>query len=74
MDNRDWPKVRRGAERQGWAVEETRNGFVLKSPDGDSIVAMDRLHTSSDQHALDWTVRRMQRAGFSWPPPTRGGR
>jgi len=71
MDDRDWPRVRRAAERQGWVVDETRNGVALRSPDGTTTVIMDRLRASSDEHALDRTVRRMRRPGFMWPPPGR---
>ncbi len=75
MDNNRWPRVRKEAERQGWEVERTEKGYQLRSPDGATVVTMDAFHASSDPHALDRTVRRMQRqGGFLWPPPTTGGR
>lgn len=67
MTNDDWPKVRAEAERQGWEVRETKNGFQLMAPDGGTIVTMDRLHRSSSPYALAQTVRRMKAAGFRWP-------
>ena len=73
MDNGQWRAVRAEAERQGWLVVETRKGFQLRSPDGGSIVAMDRLHRSSDGYALSRTVSRMRKSGFMWPPPKAGG-
>jgi hypothetical protein len=72
MDNGQWSKVRKEAESQGWRVEPTANGFQLKSPDGKTIVTMDRLHKSSDPYALARTVRRMRtQGGFRWPPKKR---
>lgn len=72
MDNGQWPTVRSVAERQGWVIDDTKNGFQIKSPDGRSIVTMDRLHKSSDPHALSRTVNRMRKGGFLWPPPKAG--
>jgi hypothetical protein len=72
IQNGDWPEVRREAERQGWAVITTKDGFVLLAPDGAARVAMHRLHRSSSPYALAQIVRRMRTAGFIWPPP-RGG-
>ena len=74
MDNGQWAKVRREAERQGWVVEPTSDGFVLKAPDGKSQVFMHALHASSDPHALARTARRMRGYGFLWPPPKVAGR
>ncbi len=72
IENKRWPEVRREAQRQGWSVTATTKGFALLAPDGATIVVMDRLHASSDAHALERTVRRMHRAGFAWPPPGKG--
>lgn len=68
LDNRQWKKVRREAERQGWRVEPTTNGFQLMSPNGEAIVTMDRLHKPSSPWALTHTVKNMRRHGFVWPP------
>ena len=71
MDNKDWPSVWEEAERQGWQVKETSDGYMLLAPDGVNKVAMDRLHKSSSPYALKNTVRRMRQVGFTWPPPKR---
>jgi hypothetical protein len=69
MDNKQWPKVRKEAEQQGWTVTNTRSGYQLLSPDGASIVTMDALHASSSPWALKHTARNMKRTGqFRWPP------
>ena len=66
MDNKDYPKVRRAAIKQGWRCVATKYGEMLLSPDGTYGQAIDRLHRSSDQHALDRIVRDMRRHGFVW--------
>jgi hypothetical protein len=69
MDNREYPKVRRAAQRQGWSVVPTAHGEMLLAPDGRSKVMWHRAHTSSDPNALNSLVRDMRRMGFRWPPP-----
>jgi hypothetical protein len=71
MDNREYPKVRREAERQGWRVKPTRKGERLLGPDGVSSVQWHR--TPSDHRALDNMVAEMRRCGFRYPAG-RGGR
>lgn len=66
MDNREYPKVRKEAERQGWTFKPTRKGEMLLAPDGETSVLWH--HTPSDHRALDNTVTRMRRAGFEYPP------
>ena len=66
MDNREYPKVRKEAERQGWRVKETRKGEMLLAPDGQTSVLWH--HTPSDHRALDNTVAKMKQAGFEYPP------
>lgn len=66
MDNKAWRRVRKEAERQGWTIVPTRNGGMLRSPDGTWQYAMDRLHRSSDPHALELIVREMRKHGFRW--------
>jgi len=65
MDNREYPKVRKEAERQGWKVKSTRKGEMLLAPDG--VTSVMWHHTPSDHRALDNTVTKMRRAGFEYP-------
>jgi hypothetical protein len=71
MDNREWPKIRRAAERQGWLVEETKHGYMLKSPDGGfssghgSVPRVDRPARRRSHGSTDAA------AGFLWPEPRR---
>ncbi len=59
----------RHAERQGWRAEETKKGWVLKSPDGITQVL---IHgTPSDVNWHRNAIRLMRRGGFIWPPPKR---
>jgi hypothetical protein len=75
MDNREYPKVRAEAVRQGWVVRPTRRGELFLSPDGRTAIAWHAAHRSSDPHALDSLVRALRRTGgFQWPPPGREGR
>jgi hypothetical protein len=69
MNNRDYPKVRRAAQKQGWRPIPTAKGEMLLAPDGLTKVTWHRAHRSSDPSALDALVRDMKRAGFRWPPP-----
>jgi hypothetical protein len=69
MDNKDYPKVRKEAQRQGWIVKPTRKGEMFYSPDGATMVLWH--HTPSDHRALANHIAKLRRAGFSWPRPRR---
>ena len=69
MDNRDYPKVRREAVRQGWRVESKRNGELFLAPDGRGKAMWH--FTPSDHRALNNLVRHLKASGFVWPPPKR---
>lgn len=71
MDIKDYPKVRREAERQGWRVEPTSNGEMFYSPNGVDKAAWHTPHVSSSPRALDHLVRQLGKGGFRWPPPKR---
>ena len=72
MDNREYPRVRREALRQGWDVRPTRHGERFRPPDGSTVLVWHRAHRSSDPHALDALVRDLRRTGsFEWPAPRR---
>ncbi|HET7234975.1 MAG TPA: hypothetical protein VFK59_00920 [Actinomycetota bacterium] len=64
MDNKDYPKVRREALRQGWRVIPIANGELFLAPDGVGKATWHRRHASSHPHALDDLVRRLKQAGF----------
>lgn len=68
MNNQEWPKVQQEAERQGWRIVETTDGYMLLAPNGNDKVMMHRIHRSSSPHALSHSVRAMRRHGFIWPP------
>lgn len=52
------------ADKQGWRVNETKDGWQLFAPDGVNIVT---IHgTPSDHRALANTVTRLRRYGFEW--------
>jgi len=65
MDNRQYPKVRKAAERKGWIVRPTKKGEMFYAPDGVTMVLWH--HTPSGHRALDNHVTRLRRAGFVWP-------
>jgi len=52
------------AERQGWTVDERRKGYLLKSPDGVTMVSLHK--TPSDHRWLQNTLREMRKGGFEW--------
>jgi hypothetical protein len=69
MDNKEYPKVRKAAIRQGWRPKPTKDGEMLLSPDG---VTKAHWHkTPSDHRALDNFMRDLRKGGFKWPPPKR---
>lgn len=70
MDNREYPKVRREAEPQGWRVVPKRSGEMWLGPDGVTQVMWH--FTPSDHRALDNFVTKLRRGGFTWPPPRKG--
>lgn len=72
MDNKDYPKVRKAARKQGWRVEPTEHGEMFYSPDGSTKVAWHQSHSSSDPHALDALVRRLRATGVFVYPPRKG--
>lgn len=72
MDNKDFPKVRKAASRQGWVPEPTADGEMFYAPDGSTKVAWHHAHASSDPHALDAFVRRLRATGLFVYPPRKG--
>lgn len=64
MDNREYKKVRKAALAQGWTVRDTKKGEIFFSPDGKSIAPWHRAHASSNPHALDSFIRRLEAGGF----------
>lgn len=65
--NKDFKKLLKEAERQGWRVEEGGKNYVLWPPDRtQSMVTVAK--TASDVRALQNTIGRMKQRGFSWPP------
>jgi hypothetical protein len=72
LDNKDFPKVRKAAMKQGWISERTAAGEVFYAPDGSTKVAWHSAHASSDPHALDAFVRRLRATGsFVYPSQRR---
>jgi hypothetical protein len=69
MASKEYAKVRKEAEKQGWRVESTADGEMFFSPDGVSKAAWHHAHGSSDPNALKAHIRNMKRGGFRWPPP-----
>ena len=67
MDNKDYPKVRREALKQGWTLEQTKSGERFLSPDGTTTAGWHEGHRSSGPHALDAFVRQLRKGGFRWP-------
>lgn len=63
--SKDFKKVIREAEKQGWRVEMTRNGhWRFYAPDGVNIVHA--AGTPSDYKSFDNTVARLRHFGFVW--------
>lgn len=52
------------AEKQGWRVEATADGYQLYAPDRANIVTVHL--TESDRRAFRNTIARMRRYGFEW--------
>jgi len=57
------------APRQGWTVVPIKNGYMLRSPDGETAVTVHR--STSDVKAWRNALAKMRRGGFVWPPPKR---
>ncbi len=64
MDNKEYPKVRKAARKQGWKIEPIKSGEMFYSPDLQTKVPWHFAHSSSDPHALDGFVRELRKAGF----------
>jgi predicted RNA binding protein YcfA (HicA-like mRNA interferase family) len=63
--SKDFKKMLREAQRQGWRVEQTKGGhWRLYAPDGEHIVHA--AGTPSDTRSLDNTLAQMRRYGFVW--------
>lgn len=63
--DKDFKKVIKAAEQQGWRCERTRNGhWRLYAPDGKNIVHA--AGTPSDRRGLDNTIAKMRQYGFVW--------
>lgn len=68
MPTKDWRKVVREAERQGWKVTGLTSGhWKLVPPDRDKPI-VHAAGTPSDRRNLDNTIALMRRSGFRWPP------
>jgi hypothetical protein len=61
---KEWKKIKRESERQGWRWKATKSGEQGYAPDGVGIVTVHK--TPSDSHALDNTLSLMRRYGFKW--------
>jgi hypothetical protein len=61
---KDFKKVVREAERQGWRTKKIKMGLQLLAPDGVNIVTVHG--TPSDHHALDNMIGDMRPYGFKW--------
>jgi hypothetical protein len=63
--SKDFKKVIREAEAQGWRVEPTKNGhWRFYAPNGRDIVHA--AGTPSDYRSLENFLAQMRRAGFVW--------
>jgi len=61
---KDWKKLIREAERQGWQVEPTRRcHYKWWAPDGKTMLVSGT--TTSDRRALMNHITNMRRAGFA---------
>lgn len=61
---KEYKKLIKEAERQGWRCEYTKDGCQLYAPDGANIVT---IHfTETDAHAVRNTIARMRCFGFKW--------
>ncbi|MGH2596836.1 MAG: hypothetical protein ACRDH7_12840 [Actinomycetota bacterium] len=69
--DKEFVKVRKEAERQGWRVEPTADGEMFFSPDGTTMAAWHTGHASSDPNALKAHIRNLKKGGFRWPPTKR---
>jgi len=63
MDNREYPKVRKEAEPQGWRLKPTRDGEMWLAPDDQTKILWH--FTPSDHQTLDNHVSKLRRAGFA---------
>jgi hypothetical protein len=61
---KDLKKIFREAERQGWRIRETSDGFQLYAPDGVNIVTVHR--TPGKQRVRQEILTKMRRYGFRW--------
>jgi hypothetical protein len=66
LDNRDYPKVAKELDRQGWRMKETKKADFWMSPDG--VHSASWHHTPSDHRALANFVSKCRQGGFVWPP------
>jgi hypothetical protein len=58
---REFKKLRKQAEEQGWRIEETKKGYLLHAPDGENHVT---THREPTEAALKMIVSDMKRLGF----------
>jgi hypothetical protein len=62
---KDGKKLRRELARQGWRVENTRNGHVRAfAPDLKTVVHFGK--TESDWRAMANTISKLRQHGFEW--------
>jgi hypothetical protein len=65
--DKDLRAVLKAAVEQGWRVEETKKGWMLRSPDpAQGTVAIHK--TPSDVRAIYKTIAQLRRRGLRWPP------
>lgn len=55
----------KAAERQGWRVEDTKNGvmFFPADPTQQQVLA----HRDTPEHSLKKTLSQLRRRGLQWP-------
>jgi hypothetical protein len=68
---KDFKSVRREAVRQGWTVDETRNGHWKFTPPDRTKPIVYAAGTPLDHRALDNLISQLRRSGLIWPPPRR---
>jgi len=62
---KDFKKVVKAAEEQGWTAKKTKKGhWQLYAPDGKNIVHA--AGTPSDHRSLENVLSQMRKCGFEW--------
>ena len=60
--NKETRELVRRVEKQGWRVEQRKDGWMCYSPDGKTMVLIHR--TPSDRRGLQNTIARLRKGGF----------